>query len=353
MDSANVAAPFLTRLYAPETIPLKVSVFAFTVMPLFPGRATAPLKVIELVPVKMRSDVKVSTLDALNNVVEASSEPPLTVKAPVPAAVALPKLNVPLDTVSPPPKVFAPERVNVPVLLTEPAPEMIPEELPPAMVAVFVVAIATAPPFKLVIEVFALTLTLPEPAAVKVVIVDVPPSVKVLVPEELTMSMVLFAPFKVSVEAAPDSVVTLAVPVTVVEPADTVEAVVAPRVPAVIVPPEIALFNAPVTVTVPAEIPLVIVASLENAVVPAPERVVTVVAADVPVKFTLPALLTEATVRPVPETLAVALAATVSAAEELKSAAFKVPPLTVMPEVLAMDPAEVVRIPAVTVVAPE
>ena len=96
-----------------------------------------------------------------------------------------------------------------------------------------------------------------------------------------------------------------------------------------------------------------IIASLENAVVPAPDRVVTVVAAVVPVKLTLPALLTEATVRPAPETLAVALAATVSAAAELKLAAFKVPPLTVMPEVLARDPADVVNVPSVTVVAPE
>ena len=98
---------------------------------------------------------------------------------------------------------------------------------------------------------------------------------------------------------------------------------------------------------------MVIVASLENAVVPAPVKVVTVVAAVVPVKFTLPALLTEATVRPVPEILAVALAATLSEAAELKSAAFKVPPLTVIPEVFTREPAEVVRVPAVTVVVPE
>jgi len=208
--------------------------------------------------------------------------------------------------------VFTPERLKVPLLVfvSEPAPEIMPEEVPAEMVAFLVEAIESAPPLR--VEMVA------------------PP---------------------LAFNVPPDMVVTVAAPVEVNVPAESVPTVEAPLT--LTVPPEMELFNAPVTVTVPAEIPLVIVASLENAVVPAPERVVTVVAADVPVKFTLPALLTEATVRPVPETLAVALAATVSEAAELKSAAFKVPPLTVMPEVFTRDPAEVVRIPAVTVVAPE
>jgi hypothetical protein len=197
-----------------------------------------------------------------------------------------------------------------------------------------------------------MVVTVAAPVEVKVplesvVTVEVPRAFKV--PPEIVDTEA--APVEVKVPA--ERVATLDAPLTLTVPPEILAAVVCPRVPAVTVPLEIALFNAPVTVTVPAEIPLVIVASLENAVVPAPERVVTVVAADVPVKFTLPALLTEATVRPVPETLAVALAATVSEAAELKSAAFKVPPLTVMPEVFTRDPAEVVRIPAVTVVAPE
>ena len=289
---ARVPAPSFVKLAAPETSPLKVSVLAFTVTVLFPGRATAPLMVIELVPAKIKSEVKVSTLVAVKLPTEASRVPPFTVTAPVPAAAALPNLKVPLETLSPPAKVFAPERVNVPVLLTEPAPEMIPEEVPPAMVAVFVVAIASAPPLR-------------------VVIVELPAELNV--PPDMVVTVA--APVEVKVPA--ERVATFAAPLTLVIPPEILAAVVCPRVPAVTVPLEIALFNAPVTLTVPAEIPLVIVASLENAVVPAPERVVTVVVADVPVKFTLPALLTEATVRPVPETLAVALAATVSAAEEL------------------------------------
>jgi len=357
---ARVPTPSFVKLAAPETSPLKVSVLPFTVTVLFPGRATAPVMDIELVPAKVRSDVNVRTLVAVNAEAEASRVPPFTVIAPVPAAAALPNLKVPLDTVSPPVKVFAPERVNVPVLLTEPAPEMIPEEVPPAMVAVFVVAIARAPPVKLVIVESAAALNVPPD-----MVVTVAAPVEVKVPLESVATFEVPRAFKVPplivvTEAAPvevkvpaERVATFAAPLTLVIPPEILAAVVCPRVPAVTAPLEIALFNAPVTVTVPAEIPLVIVASLENAVVPAPERVVTVVAADVPVKFTLPALLTEATVRPVPETLAVALAATVSEAAELKSAAFKVPPLTVMPEVFTRDPAEVVRVPAVTVVVPE
>jgi hypothetical protein len=167
------------------------------------------------------------------------------------------------------------------------------------------------------------------------------------------MVVTVAAPVEVTL-AVPESVVMVVRPLTFTVPPETVDAVVCPRLPAVTTAvPEIAvLFKALVTLTLPVEIPLVIIASLENEVVPAPDNVVTVTAAVVPVKFTLPALLTEATVRPVPETLAVALAATVSEAEELKSAAFKVPPLTVMPEVLARDPADVVNVPRVTVVAP-
>jgi len=196
------------------------------------------------------------------------------------------------------------------VFVSEPAPEIMPEEVPSEMVAVLVEAIESAPPLR--VEMVA------------------PP---------------------LAFNVPPDIVVTVAAPVEVKVPAESVPTVEAPLT--LTVPPEMELFNAPVTLTVPAEIPLVIVASLENAVVPAPVKVVTVVAAVVPVKFTLPALLTEVTVRPVPETLAVALAATESEAAELKSTAFKVPPLTVTLEVFARDPAEVVRVPADTVVVPE
>lgn len=255
---ARVPTPSFVKLAAPETSPLKVSVLLFTVTVLFPGRATAPLMVIELVPAKIKSEVKVSTLVAVNAAAEASRVPPLTVIAPVPAAAALPKLNVPLDTVSPPAKVFAPERVNVPVLLTEPAPEMIPEEVPPAMVAVFVVAIDSAPPLR--VEMVALSFA-----------VNVPP----------------------------DIVVTVAAPVEVTVPAESVPMV---AVPAIFV--------------VPAEI-VVTFALLEKVLVPAPAKLVAAIEPVVPVKLTLPALVTVPTVIPVPETLAVALAATVSAAEEL------------------------------------
>ena len=129
---------------------------------------------------------------------------------------------------------------------------MIATELEPALtVKILVAAIVIAASLKVPIVVSAFTAIPPEPAAVNVVIVEVPPRVKVLVPLELTVEMVLFAPFKVRVVLAPESVVIAAVPATVVVPPDTVEAVVAPRVPAVTVPPEIALFKAPVTATVP------------------------------------------------------------------------------------------------------
>ena len=74
------------------------------------------------------------------------------------------------------------------------------------------------------------------------------------------------------------------------------------------------------------------VALPEKAVEPEPDRLLTVTAADVPVKFTLPELVTAPTVLAA-EILAVALAATLSEAAELKSTAFKVPPLTAMEEV--------------------
>ena len=51
MLKAKVPAPSLIKLAAPETSPLNVSVLPFTVTVLFAGRATAPLKIMELVPV--------------------------------------------------------------------------------------------------------------------------------------------------------------------------------------------------------------------------------------------------------------------------------------------------------------
>ena len=102
MLKTRVPLPDLVKLApSPETSPLKVSVLLFTVNVLFPGRATAPLMVIELVPAKIKSELKLSALVAVKLPTEASSVPPSTVIAPVPAAELLPKPNVPLDTVSP------------------------------------------------------------------------------------------------------------------------------------------------------------------------------------------------------------------------------------------------------------
>jgi len=323
---ARVPTPSLVKLAAPETSPVKVSVLAFTVTVLFPGRATAPLIVIELVPAKIKSEVKVSTLVAVNAATEASRVPPFTVTAPVPAAAALPNLKVPLDTVSPPAKVFAPERVNVPVLLTEPAPEMIPEEVPPAMVAVFVVAIETAPPLRVVIVELPAELNVPPD-----MVVTVAAPVEVKVPVESVATFEVPRAFKVP----PESVVTEAAPVEVTVP-----------------PESVPMVDVPVTLVVPAET-VVTEALLEKALVPAPAKLAAVMVPVLPVKLTLPALVIPPTVRPVPETLAVALAATLSEAAELKSAAFKVPAVTVMPEVFAKDPADVVSVPSVSVVVPE
>ena len=181
-------------------------------------------------------------------------------------------------------------------------------------------AMVIAALFKVPIVVLAFTAMPPEPAAVNVVIVEVPPRVKVLDPLELTVVIVLFAPFKVRVVLAPESVVIVAVPPTEVLPPDTAAAVVAPREPVIVlVPPEIAPFTAPVrplippeiapvvvpvtvvapleiaafklpaTITVPAEIPLVMVALLPKVVEPAPESVVTVTVPVLPLKFTVPA----------------------------------------------------------------
>ena len=69
-----------------------------------------------------------------------------------------------------------------------------------------------------------------------------------------------------------------------------------------------------------------------NAVEPDPVKEVREAPAVVPVKFKLPELFTAPTAL-VPETLAVALAAILSEAAELKLTAFKVPALTAIDEV--------------------
>lgn len=199
-----------------------------------------------------------------------------------------------------------------------PEPVIAVELVPELIVKIFSAATEIAASLKVPIVVFSLTAIPPEPAAVNVVIEVVPPRVRVLVPLELTVVMVLFAPFKVRVVSAPESVVTAAVPPTVVLPPDTVEEVRAPVkvleppeiapltapvksfvppeiapvvVPVTVVaPPEIAASKLPVTATVPSVIPLVMVALLPNEVEPAPDNVETVTVPELPLKFTVPAL---------------------------------------------------------------
>ncbi len=94
---------------------------------------------------------------------------------------------------------------------------MIATELEPELtVKILSAAIVIAASLKVPIVVLSFTAMPPDPAAVNVVIVVVPPRVKVLVPLELTVVMVLFAPFKMRVVSAPESVVIAAVPPTTV-----------------------------------------------------------------------------------------------------------------------------------------
>ena len=91
---------------------------------------------------------------------------------------------------------------------------------------------------------------MPDPAAVKVVIVVVPPKVKVLVPDELTVVIVLFAPFKVSEADEPEKVPIVAAPAIVLEPPEIV--VISAVELKVLVPPEsVPTFAAPATDKVP------------------------------------------------------------------------------------------------------
>ena len=89
------------------------------------------------------------------------------------------------------------------------------------------------------------------------------------------------------------------------------------REPAETVPPEIEEVRRPATETVPPAMPPVMVASLAKEVVPAPVREARVMVPVVPVKPSVPALVTPERERPVPETVAAALPSRESVAAPL------------------------------------
>ena len=127
-------------------------------------------------------------------------------------------------------------------------------------------------------------------------------------------------------------------------------------VPAETVPPVTLAVRRPVTLMMPAATPPVIVALAPKVVLPAPARETTVIVPE-PVKFKALssvafALLSAPTVSPLPVIVALAVTSRVSVAAELKLAAERMAPLTVMLVVLARAPAAAVRVPAETVVAP-
>ena len=129
------------------------------------------------------------------------------------------------------------------------------------------------------------------------------------------------------------------------------------REAALTVPPETAEVRAPTTLMVPAEMPPVMAAEEPKVVLPAPEREERVMVPDEAVKFrafasVALALVTAPTFRPAPEKVALPVASKASVAPDLKSAAVRIAPLTVMPEVPANAPVTAVNVPPETSVAP-
>ena len=185
-----------------------------------------------------------------------------------------------------------PERVSVPtpVFVRLPPEPVIAPELVPAVTVSAVVPRATAPPLRVVTDAVApLRLAVPE---VSVVIVATPPTVRVP-----PLRVVTVAPL-VTVVAPPVTDVELS------EPAETV-------------PPEIVEDSRPAAETVPTLRPPVMVAADEKVVVPAPASEARVIVPVAPEKAVVPALVTPARERPVPEIVAEPVASTASVAVAL------------------------------------
>ena len=268
-ERVNVPAVFFVRLPVPLRMALMLPV---------PGVTCAT----GMVP-PLRVPPETATLLAIVRLLRFRVPPALTVTVPEPKAPATPVVSVPPLTVTPPPKVFVAESVRLPaVSLTRlPLPPEITPELAPAETVRTAVPRLMVPPLSVATEAVApFRLTVP---AVSVVIVALPPGLTVMLP-----------------------------PVTDEETSE----------PAVTVPPEMAEVRAPTAVTEPAEMPPeVTVAPLPKRVEPAPARDASVMTPEPPVKLRLLAvvlaLVTAPKVRPVPETVAVAVALRESVALEL------------------------------------
>ena len=163
--------------------------------------------------------------------------------------------------------------------------------------------------------------------------------------------------------------------VPVIEPAETVPPETSPvrspvsvteveapetlpvREAAVTVPPVMAEERAPATLTVPSEMPPeVMVAAAAKRVLPAPESEARVMVPELPVKYSASvagfALVTAPTERPLLERVADPVESRERVAPDLKSAAVRMAPFTVIAVVPAREPALAESVPPEIVVVP-